>query len=135
MASTTATNDIKKYSNLNLLVADDEKQILEVVTKIGEMLGFKVFSAKDGQQAWKLFKTKKPDIVISDIYMPFINGLFLLLKIKEMREDCPVILMTGYAHYKQIIDKDKMRPDGFIQKPFSVEQIYKAIAKTVQQKT
>ncbi len=70
-------------------------------------------------------------MVISDIYMPYINGLFLLLKIKEARADCPVLLMTGYKHYKQLIVKDELWPDGFIEKPFSVDDMCEKIEKAV----
>lgn len=120
-----------KAAGLKLLIADDDPIILEQLAKMGEMLGFDVQTAANGQEAWEVFKTVWPDLAILDIYMPRMNGLMLMNKIKETKENCLVILITGYSHYKQLVQKNYVKPDGFITKPFSLETIVKEIMKLV----
>jgi DNA-binding NtrC family response regulator len=59
--------------------------------------------------------------------MPKLNGLGLLKKIKMIDEQKPVVLMTGYAHYKQLIEKLDKKPDGFLEKPFDLKKIIEII--------
>ncbi len=112
-------NELQK----KLLIADDEDIIRNRLSELGEKLGFDVYKAKDGMEGWDLFKEVKPDIAVLDIYMPRLNGLLLMHKIKEFSPDCPVILITGFLHYEQLIQKDRIKPDGFIIKPFHLEKI------------
>ncbi len=118
-----------KDAGLKLLIADDEPVILEQLAKLGEVLGFEVHTGADGEEAWEVFKTVWPDIAILDIYMPRMNGLMLLNKIKEANDNCITILITGYTHYKQLVHKNYIKPDGFITKPFSLETMVREIVK------
>jgi len=118
-----------RESGAKLLIADDEEVIRESLRRMGEMLGFEVHTAVDGKDAWDTFMATWPDFAILDIYMPQVNGLVLLNKIKEVNAQCQVILITGYMHYKQLAKQSPMKPDGFITKPFSLEDIVARIIK------
>ena len=115
-----------------MLVADDEPVIREHLKKIGEMLGFKVHTAGDGAEAWESYKMLFPNLVILDVYMPHMNGLTLMNKIKELDGSCPVLLITGYSHYKQLVQNNLIKPDGFVSKPFSLQTIVNEILKLVK---
>ena len=108
---------------LKLLVVDDEKIIRTGLGKLGADLGFEVATAEDGQMGWEVFQDFKPDLVVLDIYMPKINGILLMYKIKEADPNCSVVLITGFLHYEQLVRRSKVRPDGFILKPFRLEMI------------
>ncbi|MFH1734054.1 MAG: hypothetical protein ABIE92_05030, partial [bacterium] len=56
-------------------------------------------------------------------------GLFLLNHIKSVKPNTPVVLITGYSHYKQLIASGKTKPDGFIQKPFEIDALCKTVLK------
>jgi YesN/AraC family two-component response regulator len=118
--------------NLTLLVVDDEEIIRERLKDLGEKLGLDVHTANDGVDGWEAFKDVQPDLAILDIYMPRMNGLLLMHKIKEMQPDCPVILITGFLHYEQLIQKDRIKPEGFIIKPFHMEKIANLILELVE---
>jgi DNA-binding NtrC family response regulator len=106
-----------------LLIVDDNDQIRHWLSCLGEKLGLDIAMAGDGESALGVFKDCKPDLVIMDIYMPHMNGILAMHKIKEMDPDCPVILITGYGHYQQLIQSKKVQPDGFILKPFKIQAI------------
>lgn len=112
-----------------LLVADDDPVIREQLVQIGESLGFEVHAAEDGEDAWEIFKMVWPELAILDIYMPRMNGLLLMNKIKEANEDALVVLITGYLHFQRVVQKNQIKPDGFIIKPFSMEVIVKEVTQ------
>ncbi|RJP76611.1 MAG: response regulator [Candidatus Zixiibacteriota bacterium] len=114
-----------------LLVADDEEIIRTRLQEMSAMLGFEVRTAKDGGEAWEQFQAQRPDIVILDIYMPKINGLQLMQKIKNTEPTCPVILITGFMHFEQLVKSQPIKPDGFITKPFNINTIINALLKLV----
>jgi len=121
-----------KESPLRLLVVDDEELIRNRLKDLGEKLGFTVVTAADGVAGWDLFRDVKPDIAVLDIYMPKMNGLLLMHKIKENYPEVPVILITGFLHYEQLIEKDRIKPDGFIIKPFHLEKIANLILELTE---
>ncbi|RJP76610.1 MAG: response regulator [Candidatus Zixiibacteriota bacterium] len=118
-----------------LLVADDEEIIRLRLKELGEKLGFDVTVAADGYEAWEAFKKNPPDLAVLDIYMPRMNGLQVLHYIKETRPDCPVILITGFLQYEQLIQRDRVKPDGYIIKPFHFEKIANLMLQLMEKQT
>jgi len=125
-------DELQNEKKWRLLLADDEQIIRSRLQQLGEKLGFVVEAAGDGLEAWEAFKRKMPDLVILDIYMPRMNGLQVLHNIKESYPDCPVILITGFLQYEQLIQKDRVKPDGFIIKPFHLEKIANLMLQLVE---
>jgi YesN/AraC family two-component response regulator len=115
---------------VKILLVDDEPTHLDQLTKIIEALGFSVIPASDGEEAWEYFKVESPDLVITDIYMPSMNGLELMHNIKEINETCPIILLTGYSHYKN----DAIKPDGWITKPIHIKSTVETILRSLKAK-
>jgi CheY-like chemotaxis protein len=114
-----------------LLVVDDEGTIRLRLQELGESLGFQVCAAQDGAEAWKIFSGDPPDLVILDLYMPRMNGLMLLSKIKQAQPRCPVILITGFLHEKALQFLSGARPDGCIFKPLNHTQTSEMMLKLV----
>lgn len=112
---------------IKALLVDDEPQLLDILKKVVEIIGAKPLCALDGEEAYTIFLKEHPDIVITDIYMPKMNGINLLRKVKKANPDEPVILITGYAHYKQLIATLETDPDGFLEKPFDLKKIIEMI--------
>jgi DNA-binding NtrC family response regulator len=105
-----------------LLVVDDESSIRRHLHSLAETLGFEVFTAGDGVEGWQTFVSERPDLVVLDIYMPRMNGLALLSKIKGETPECPVILITGFLNYEQLIKTGGNMPDGCIVKPLNLKK-------------
>jgi len=107
---------------LKLLVVDDESSIRRHLHSLAESLGFEVSTASDGIEGWQAFITERPQLVILDIYMPRMNGLALLSKIKADAPECPVVLITGFLNYEQLIKAGGDKPDGCIIKPLNLKK-------------
>ncbi len=120
---------ITKASGTVLLV-DDEEVILDVGIRFLEKLGYAVLDAESGRKALELYEHNrdKIDIVILDMVMPGLGGGEAYDKMKEINPNVKVLLSSGYsiedAGAKAILDRGC---DGFIQKPFSMEQLSQSI--------
>ncbi len=118
------TGSTKKYK---ALLVDDEKQLLNILKQVIESIGMEPITASNGMEAFELYMKHHPDIIITDIYMPKMNGLILLKKVKADNPAKPVVLITGYAHYIQIVENLEAKPDGFLEKPFDLRNIIEII--------
>ena len=114
-------------SSIKVLIADDEEVILELLEQIMSSIGVVPLKAVNGAEAFEIFLKERPRIIFSDIYMPKKNGLMLLKEVKEIDKNVKVILITGYDHYKQVVDNLETKPDGFIKKPFEIKEIIQVL--------
>lgn len=128
------TDSSASSDSLRLLIADDEPTIRQKICELGEKLGFRVSTACSGSEALEKFKNFNPHLVILDIYMPHGNGLETMIKIKEITPRCPIILITGFLHYEQLIEQGSVKPDGFIIKPFHIGKVADLMLRLVKEK-
>ena len=117
-----------------LLIVDDEEHIREGLKKLSTSLGFEVYTSDDGITGCEDFRKVQPDLVILDIYMPRMNGLMVMHKMKEIDPDCPIILITGFLHYELLIQRRGIRPDGFILKPFKLQTVAELMVELVEKR-
>jgi diguanylate cyclase (GGDEF)-like protein len=103
---------------MNILVADDEIAIRELVGEILEGEGHEVTLAEDGEDALEKFKKTWHEIVFSDIRMPKMNGIKLLEAIKEINANTQFVVMTSHASIDNSIDALKKGAFDYILKPF-----------------
>lgn len=108
---------------IKALLVDDEIHVLDILKQVIMAMGIIPFVAENGEEALKIYKKEKPDLIISDIYMPKLNGISLLKEIKTYEPEKPVVLITGYAHYEQLIKSLETGPDGFLEKPFDLSKL------------
>ena len=110
-----------------VLLVDDEQMILDVGGQMLEKLGYQVLTAPNGEEAIKLFEHHKDHIVlvILDMIMPVMGGSDTFDKLKSMHPSIKVLLSSGYAVDGQASDILKRGCNGFIQKPFNLEQLSK----------
>jgi two-component system cell cycle sensor histidine kinase/response regulator CckA len=108
-----------------LLVVDDEPYILKALTDILQDLGYQVLTAIDGHQAIALFEKEKNRIegVLLDMIMPDLSGRQVLEQLKKIQPDIKVILSSGYSLSGLGEDGQGMAGDGFIQKPYQIDQL------------
>jgi diguanylate cyclase (GGDEF)-like protein len=103
---------------MNILVADDEIAIRELVGEILEGEGHDITLAEDGEDALEKFKRAWHEIVFSDIRMPKMNGIELLAAIKEINANTQFVIMTSHASIDNSIDALKKGAFDYILKPF-----------------
>jgi two-component system, chemotaxis family, chemotaxis protein CheY len=108
------------------LVVDDEEGIREVLIDYLEELGLEVEEAESGVVALEKVKTRKYDYICTDYEMPGMSGEEFIQEAKKLSNgDTRFYIVTGYVEVKNE-DNSKLTCDGYIQKPFTEETIYKA---------
>ncbi|NQS98118.1 MAG: response regulator [candidate division Zixibacteria bacterium] len=110
-----------------ILVIDDEPVIRQMVGLILEEEGYEMVPAEDGVKGLELFKEVKPQIVITDIRMPGLDGTEVLARIKKMNPETEVIVITGHGEINLAIKALQMDASDFIQKPFGFEALSVAV--------
>jgi DNA-binding response OmpR family regulator len=81
-----------------ILIVDDEKNILRLYQAELMEAGYTVLTAGSGKEAMEIFEKDPPDLVTLDINMPDMNGIEVLRKMKEMRKEIPVIMLTAFDY-------------------------------------
>lgn len=102
-----------------LVVDDDENNLLLTKLELRDEL-WEVVTAQNGQEALELLNSDSPDLVILDVKMPGIDGISLLKKMKTMRPDVPMAILTGYDEAAVAVPDEA---DAFIIKSSSSEEI------------
>ena len=126
----TGPTTIIKGSGAILLI-DDEKMILDVGIELLEELGYTVQSAMSGQEAIDIFQKDRGqfDLVIMDMIMPEMGGGETFDRLKEIDPDVKVLLSSGYSINGQATKILRRGCDGFIQKPFNMNQLAEKVQK------
>ncbi len=114
-----------------ILLVDDEEGIRNVLKITLAHAGFKVVLAPDGDKGLVLFEQERPDIVITDIKMPGIDGIELLRRIKQINPETEVIMITGHGDMDLAVKSLQYEAADFITKPIDSEEIEIAVAKAV----
>lgn len=114
-----------------ILVVDDEQAMREFLTVLLEKQGHRVTTASDGEQALTLIAHQSPDLVISDVRMPKIDGIALLTEIRKTDPQLPVIMMTAYASMDSTIQAMRLGADDYITKPFRIDEIRLVVEKAL----
>ena len=111
-----------------ILFADDDKMCLEVGVKMLQKLGCKVLGARDGYEAIEVFLYNQSEVnlVILDMKMPY-NGGNTFSQLKKISANVKVLIASGYAEDQQIREMMKQGCSGFIQKPFSINELSQKI--------
>jgi len=112
-----------------ILVADDDEDILKLVSVALRLEEFRVLTALDGNEALHLARDEHPDLVILDVMMPAGDGYSVCRRIREL-SDVPIIMLTAKAGVDDIVRGLDLGADDYVVKPFSVNELA-ARVKTV----
>ena len=112
-----------------ILFADDDAICLEVGLKILQKLGYKALGARDGKEAIEVFlnNQREVELVILDMKMPY-NGCTAFLQLKKINASVKVLIASGYAKDEQIRELIELGCNGFILKPFSINELSRKIS-------
>lgn len=116
-----------------LLLVDDDKSLLRLLTIRLEGEGFQVTAVEDGQAALKKLQNDNYDVVLSDLRMPGLDGLSLFEEIMGIRQDIPVILMTAHGTISDAVAATQRGVFGFLTKPVDHDELRTLLNKALSQ--
>ena len=109
---------------ITVLYVEDETVVLFSVTEMLKRRVENVLSAIDGEEGFDLFKKHSPDIVITDINMPRMNGLQMARKIKQHNPDIHIYLLSAYPQPDYLLEAFDIGVEGFLKKPLDKEKLF-----------
>jgi DNA-binding NtrC family response regulator len=115
---------------MKILVVDDEAPVREMLRKgLVQMGGFSVETAPNGPEAIEKIETEIFDLVLTDLKMPGMNGIELLKRIKGIRPEVIVVLMTAYGSIETAVEAMKLGADDYVAKPIDFNDLLIRISK------
>ncbi len=119
---------------IQILIVDDEQPIRESLSGLFEDEGYLVSTAPSGEEAVARFRKSPADCVFLDIWMPGIDGLETMSRIKQIDADVPIIMMSGHATIDTAVRATRLGAFDFIEKPFSLDKLLILLRNAVEKR-
>jgi two-component system NtrC family response regulator/two-component system response regulator HydG len=117
-----------------VVVIDDEVNAASALETLLREDGYEALSANDPRSALLLVEKEDPDVVLTDLRMPGMDGIELLSRVKQIRPDTMVVLMTAYGTVKTAVRAMKLGAEDYLSKPIDVEELEVVLQKTIEKK-
>ncbi|TAN32017.1 response regulator, partial [Patescibacteria group bacterium] len=121
-------------SGWHVLVADDDPAGLELAGGILQHAGYVVSTARDGQEAWEFIQANSTDLIVSDLFMPRMDGMALLRAVVELPEAPSMILVTGYSSIDSAIEATKLGVYGYLIKPVCADRLRHLVGRALDER-
>jgi DNA-binding NtrC family response regulator len=118
-------------SHARILVVDDEPFARQTLSEWLRGMDFHVFEAESGRQAMETIRRDEPDIVISDVVMPGMDGIQLLKEARAVRADLPFLMISGYPSHSIASSAMKYGASDYLSKPFTPEVLTRRVSRTI----
>jgi two-component system nitrogen regulation response regulator NtrX len=114
-----------------ILIVDDEKGIRESLADVLGDEGYRTHAVDSGEAAVRAVEGEPPDLVLLDIWLPGMDGLDTLGKIKEMRPEIPVVMISGHGTIEVAVRATKIGAFDFLEKPLSLDRVILSVQRAL----
>lgn len=115
-----------------IYIADDDADVCDAMATILEEEGATVIKGIDGERLFNAVALGKPDLIITDLYMPNTDGFEAIHAIKEdLREECPILVVTGHATYENVMLAEHVGAAECIAKPLKADKLISTVVKLI----
>jgi DNA-binding NtrC family response regulator len=123
-----------KLEHSHILIVDDDSETLALLHEILSKEGYDITTAPHPKEALEQIRNQQPDLIMSDIHMPDMDGLSFLAELRTQQQDMPVILMTAYGSLKTAVDGIKAGAFDYLSKPFIVDEVRLVARRALEHK-
>ncbi len=117
---------------LKILAVDDEQIVLDSIQKHLRKENYELQLVKDAVRGLEIIASSSPDIILTDLMMPEIDGLELLRRVKELNKHIPVIMITGYATINTALEATELGAFDYIAKPFTRSELKQVVERAAR---
>jgi len=117
---------------IDILLAEDEPSLGLIIKESLETRNFQVHLAKDGKEAFELYKSIDPKLLVLDVMMPKKDGFTLAKEIREEDETIPIIFLTAKSQTQDVVEGFTIGGNDYLKKPFSMEELIVRINNLLQ---
>jgi len=116
----------------SILVVDDELLIRDLLYDFFQQQGWTIAVAESGERALEILRSRKIDLLLTDIKMPQMDGLALTQQVRSLYPQLPVVLMTGYPSVETAVEGLKAKVEDYIIKPFNINKLFKVLKSQLE---
>jgi YesN/AraC family two-component response regulator len=124
--------NLKKRDDISILFAEDEPITCLMLSKMLKRRFKNVYLAYDGEEGLALFKEHRPNIVLTDLFMPKMNGFEMIARIKEISPDTPIIVMSAISEKPFLEQAQKLGVTAFLIKPIEHDEFHERLNQLVE---
>jgi DNA-binding response OmpR family regulator len=121
-------DDFKKYT---ILYIEDDEGVRTINSRFLNRMFNELYEAKDGQEGYELYKKYHPDIILTDIKMPRLDGISLAKKIREKDKTTKIIISTAFSEKNYLMDAIELNLEKYIIKPLTSRNLMPALTKAI----
>lgn len=125
---------MQECKQLVILIVEDEIKIRESLIEVLSARFSKVIGAQNGDEGLKKFKKFKPDLVITDIAMPIMDGLDMAKEIKDISKDTPIVVLSAFSEKERLLRSIDIGIDKYLIKPIDIDELFKVLDLLVGEK-
>ena len=125
--------DLSNLTAVRVLYVEDDQETREELQLILEQYVDKLYTAQNGREGLSLYKQYLPDIVVTDIQMPEMNGLSMAADIRLLNPEQPIVILSAYNDVEYLFRALELEIKHYITKPISVERLLNKISEITEQ--
>jgi len=122
-----------KISDISILIAEDEKQLLNSMVEYLELFFENVYTAEDGLSGYEIYEKQKPDIIIADIHMPRLDGLSMIEKIRKKDLQTKIIITTAHTEKEKLMQAIELHLVKYLIKPVQSDKLKELLLSLVDE--
>jgi len=125
-------NQNKLIEDISILIAEDEAELREYLQEYLEIFFKKIYVAKCGKEAYEQYLDKKPDIIISDINMPNLDGLSMIEQIRKTDTETNIIIMSAHSEQDKLLQAIELGLVTYMIKPINSQKLKDLLFEIVE---
>ncbi len=125
-------NSSEIINDVSILIVEDETELREYLKEYLEIFFKKVYIAKCGESGYKQYLDKKPDIILSDINMPNLDGLSMIKRIRKDDNQTQIIIMSAYSEREKLLQAIELELVTYLMKPINSQKLKDVLFDTVE---
>ena len=118
-----------------ICIVDDEPAILNTLSSILEDEGYQVTIAKTGEEALNVIQREPPDVVLLNIWMPELDGLEVLKRVRGQFPNMMIIMMSGHGSVETVVKAMKLGAYDYLEKPLDLERVPMLVRNAIREST
>lgn len=122
----------EKIKDISILLVEDETELRNYFVEYLQLFFVKVYEAKDGIEAHMIYMDKHPDIIVTDINMPKMDGLSLISKIRETDKDTKIIVMSAHSEEEKLLRAVELHLETYLIKPINTDKLKGVLFESVE---
>jgi len=122
---------MKKLQKLTILYAEDEDGVRKNIANSLSYYVKEVYEASNGAEALEIYEDKNPDIILSDIHMPILDGIEFVKKVRATNREIPIVMITAHTDKEYLLKAVELHMEKYIIKPLDMDELFNTLEKCV----